>query len=140
MLKSTKKYGHWRYHKEFDPKDHYGFVYQITNMETCEKYIGQKQFWFKVKKPPLKGRKNKRHSVKESDWKTYTGSSKRLNEDIEKLGKRKFKFDILVLCDSKWELSYTEYKRIIIEDAIPRNDYYNAFLGRIGKCPNSKKY
>jgi len=134
------KYGHWKPKKAFDPDDHFGFVYQITNTVTGEKYIGQKQLWSRFKRPPLKGRKNKRHAIRESDWKTYTGSSVRLNEDIEKLGKENFKFEILELFDSKWELSYGEYKKIIKEDAIPRNDYYNAFLGKIGKCPNKAKY
>jgi hypothetical protein len=37
----------------------------------------------------------KRKPVKESNWKTYTGSCKPLNEDIKELGKSKFSFIIL---------------------------------------------
>lgn len=134
------KYGHWKPKKPFNPDEHYGFVYCITNTQTGEKYIGQKQLWSKFKRPPLKGRKNKRHATRESDWKTYTGSSNRLNADIEKLGKDKFKFEILEMYESKWELNYGEYRKIIKEDAIPKKEYYNEFLGRIGKCPNKAKY
>jgi hypothetical protein len=133
-------YGHWNPFEKFDPDEHYGFVYQITNTVTGEKYIGQKQLWSKFKRPPLKGRKNKRHATRESDWKKYTGSSNRLNEDIECIGKDKFEFDILELFESKWELSYGEYCKIIKEDAIPRNDFYNGFLGRLGACPAKAKY
>jgi phosphoribosylaminoimidazole-succinocarboxamide synthase len=94
---------------------------------------------FKVSKPPLKGRKNRRRSTKESDWRTYTGSSKELNADIEKLGKDKFTFTILELYDTKWELSYGETKRIVMEDAIPSRRYYNEFLGKTGKCPEKAR-
>lgn len=133
-------YGHWIPLNEFDPEDYFGFVYCITNTENDCKYIGQKQLWRTLKRPPLKGMKNKRHVKKESDWRSYTGSSDRLNADIAKLGKEKFKFEILYLCDSKWELSYTEYKKIITEDAIPKREFYNEFLGRVGRCPAKAKY
>ena len=53
------------------PQDCEGFVYVITNLINNKKYIGKKLARFKVTKPPLKGRKNKRRSTKESDWKTY---------------------------------------------------------------------
>jgi hypothetical protein len=62
------------------------------------------------KRPPLKGKKNKRHEKIETDWKTYTSSSNELNEHIRILGKGNFKFEILRWCDSKWELSYHETK------------------------------
>lgn len=132
-------YGHWEC-EEFDPQEYFGFVYRITNKKTGEMYLGCKQLHRTVKRPPLKGRKNKRHSKKESDWREYTGSSKRLNEDIETMGKGQFKFEIIELHESRWELSYGEYKRIIMEDAIPSQKYYNEFLGRVGKAPNKVKY
>lgn len=139
-MKNEEKYGHWDVPSDFDINDHFGFVYVITNKATGKKYIGQKQFWNAIKKPPLKGRKNKRHSQKESNWKTYTGSSKELNSDIEIIGKDMFDFKIIEFHGSKWELSYAEYKKIITEDALPRNDYYNQFLGKVGKVPDRAKY
>jgi hypothetical protein len=57
------------------PKDTVGFVYQINNTDTGEYYIGKKILKHKRTKPPLKGKKRKRVSYVESDWKTYTGSS-----------------------------------------------------------------
>lgn len=132
-------YGHWSVPFEFDPADYFGFVYVITNQKTGKKYIGQKQLHSRFKRPPLKGKKNKRHDIKESDWREYTGSSKSLNADIESLGKKNFKFEIVELTNSKWELSYAEYSKIIKEDAIPSRKYYNEFLGKIGKCPEKAK-
>ena len=131
-------YGHWT-GKKFNPDDYFGFVYMITNKLENKSYIGQKQLHSTIKRPPLKGRKNKRHVKKESDWREYTGSSKALNEDIEKLGKDNFEFKILKLCETKWELSYSEYSKIIKEDAIPSRAYYNEYLGRIGRCGEKDK-
>lgn len=119
--------------------DFLGFVYVITRKDNGKRYIGQKKFWKTTSKPPLKGKVNRRRSTVESDWRTYTGSSKSLNADIEELGKDNFSFEIVCLCGSKWEMTYTEYKRIIDEDAILRESYYNEFLGRVGKAPNSLK-
>ena len=42
------------------PADCEGFVYIITNQTDGRKYIGKKLARFKVTKPPLKGKKNKR--------------------------------------------------------------------------------
>ena len=50
------------------------FVYIITDPDG-KSYVGVKQFHKKVTRPPLKGRKNKRRSIAESDWKDLRGSS-----------------------------------------------------------------
>ena len=99
--------GHWTC-KESLTELPFGFVYIITNLSNDMKYIGKKQIVKKTKRPPLKGKKRKRIIVGESDWKTYTGSSDRLNADIEKLGKNKFKFEIIRSCGTKSELAYME--------------------------------
>ena len=72
------------------PEEYEGFVYLITNLTNNQKYIGKKLAKFKTTKPPLKGKKNKRRGTKESDWKTYWGSSDRLNADVAALGENKF--------------------------------------------------
>jgi hypothetical protein len=98
------------------------------------KYIGKKQIEKKTKRPPLKGKKRKRIIVGESDWKTYTGSSDRLNADIEKYGKHKFKFEIIRSCGNKSELAYMETFYQFQSEALLREDYYNGILNvRIGK-------
>lgn len=134
--KLDNDYGHWS-GPTFDIDDHFGFIYQITHIDTDRKYIGQKRLWAKVTRPPLKGRKNKRRSVKESKWKEYTGSSNTLNEDIESLGHSEFKFEILRLCNSRFELTYYENKMIYETDALLKNEYYNGFVGRCGRPPDS---
>ena len=129
-------YGHWTYNLEEKeiPNTFYGFIYQITNTTNNRKYIGKKQSTTILKRPPLKGRKNKRHVVKETDWKIYTGSSDRLNEDIQKLGKGKFKFEILRFCQSKSELAYYEAKMQFDNDVLLKEEYYNGIINlRLGK-------
>lgn len=114
----------------------YGFIYMITNLTSGRKYIGKKQCLSTKKMPPLKGKKNKRHRVIETDWKTYTSSSNELNEDIHKLGKEKFSFRILKWCNSKWELSYFEAKLQFEHEVLLSDEYYNGIINlRIGKIP-----
>jgi len=88
--------------------DYLGMVYKITRVDTGKSYIGKKIFWNRVKLKPLKGFKRKRLTLKQSNWKTYTGSCDALNEDISKFGIQSFKFEVLHLCKSKFDLSYVE--------------------------------
>ena len=52
-------------------EDTFGFIYEITNTINQKKYIGKKQCKSKLKRKPLKGKRNKRIEIKESDWKVY---------------------------------------------------------------------
>jgi hypothetical protein len=126
--------GHWEGILEEGTDLPYGFIYKITNLTNDKKYIGKKQCKSVRKRPPLKGKKNKRHETVETDWKTYTSSSNQLNKDLEVLGKDSFKFEILRWCDSKWELSYYEARLQFDEEVLLKDDYYNGIINlRIGK-------
>ena len=92
------------------PEGCIGFVYLITNTTNNKKYIGKKLGQFKKTKPPLKGKKRKRRTTVESDWRTYSGSSEHLNEDIKNLGEEKFTREILHFCTTRGQLSYLEAK------------------------------
>ncbi len=110
--------GHWEFPHKFNVDEWFGFVYRITEKSTNRQYLGKKQFWIKFKRPPLKGRKNKRHAVKESLWKEYTGSSERLNEAIAKNGMDNYSFEIESLHESKSSLHYAEVKAQVVEDVM----------------------
>ena len=99
---------------EIPEGDWYGFVYKITNKTTREYYYGCKSF-YSITNPKIskkksneiysgKGRKPTRlKKIKESDWKEYLSSSKKVQEMIAEQGLSNFRFDILKFC-----LSYTE--------------------------------
>ena len=115
------------------PLDCEGFVYLITNLANNKKYIGKKLARFKVTKPPLKGRKNKRRSTKESDWKTYWGSSDHLNADVASLGEENFTREILHYCQSRGMLSYLEAKEQFDREVLLSDEYYNGIINvRVG--------
>jgi len=126
----------WTYqHQPLDeiPEDHIGFVYIITNLKTGQKYIGKKLAQFKRTKPPLKGKKLKRRSVVESDWREYYGSSDRLNADVQSLGPEHFTREILYLCKSKAEMSYLEAREQFERRVLESDDYYNGIINvRVG--------
>ena len=131
--------GHWTCDEQWDELP-FGFVYLITNTVDNKKYIGKKQIEKRTKRPPLKGKKRKRIFVGESDWKTYTGSSDKLNADIEKHGKDKFKFEITYSCGTKSELAYIETLYQFQAEALLREDYYNGIMNcRIGRVKFTKK-
>lgn len=124
-------------------QDSYGFVYNIVCSNGME-YIGQKRLASKTKKylsdRAVKQRgkeglsfvikKNKRKYyewvIKETNWLTYTGSSKKLTEDIKKNGITFTKY-ILQFCSDKTMLNYTEHKNIMCTSAMEETKFYNDY-------------
>lgn len=125
--------GHWRSEYEFSHEDYLGFVYSIVNTKTNMEYVGRKQFYSKIKLPPLKGRRNKRHVQKETAWREYTGSCVKLNEDIAHHGIEHFTFTILKLCKYKSEIQYWESYLILTRGTLL--DGYNGQVPKISCKP-----
>lgn len=109
------------------------FVYLITNKKNGMKYVGKKLAKFKTTKPPLKGKKNKRRGTKESDWRTYWGSSDHLQADVEAQGEQDFIREILYYCPSRGVASYLEAKEQFERQVLLTDDYYNGIINvRVG--------
>jgi len=122
--------------------DYQGFVYIITNLTNNRKYVGKKFFWFMLTRKPLKGKNHKRHELIESDWRTYYGSNKELNEDVVRLGEDCFKREIVCLCKSKFECAYKETELQFKLGVLFDENYYNEVVNcrlRYNKMACKKK-
>jgi hypothetical protein len=105
--------------------DAYGYVYIITNLTNNRKYIGKK-FFTKASYKTVKGKRKKIR--KSSDWLSYYGSNKELQEDVKTLGENNFHREILHLCRSRSECSYRETFEIFSRGALLTEDWYNAWV------------
>jgi hypothetical protein len=128
----------WTYNgKAFESEDineYYGFIYRITNTVNGYDYVGRKYFKTIKKRPPLKGKKNKRRETVETDWKDYWGSSARLVEDMARLGKDKFTREIIHLCKSRGETNYMEAYYQFKEGVLLKENNYNGIIQiKLGK-------
>lgn len=108
--------------------DYQGFVYVITHKKTGKYYVGKKFFWSKRTRPPLKGRKNRRHYVVESDWKDYWGSSPNLKSDVNKYGEKEFTRTILHCCKTKFDCAYKELEEQMKRNVLFDKDSYNEII------------
>jgi hypothetical protein len=126
----------WLHSEEFDPQDYFGFVYKITNLTNSKFYIGKKYFYYtsnvKLGKkelaalPVTRGRKSTtKQVIKESDWRSYWGSSKELQQDVKELGAEMFECIILKLCKDKKELTYYELHYQCTNECLLSYDSYN---------------
>lgn len=113
-----------------DTDKYKGFLYEITNNLNGMKYIGRKLMWREGKKKLKRTGKKPKLMYK---WHYYTGSSDRLNRDIEEFGKENFTFRIIRLYKTKSGLRYGEVTEIVKRKALTVNRelYYN---GSIDKC------
>ena len=108
------------------PDEYIGFVYLIENRVTGMKYVGKKL----AKKPASKSVKGKKKRfLVESDWKSYFGSSKELQDLVEANGPEEYDRKILRLCTKKGEMSYHEVREQIEREVLFRDDYHNKFIG-----------
>jgi hypothetical protein len=115
------------------PEGACGFVYVVIHKATGKFYIGKKNLYSErtkkltkkeleeqaeLKKPGRK--KTSKKVIAESDWMNYYGSEPTLKEEVETLGKDKFKRSILQLCYTKKQLTYYEqyfqFRLNVLED------------------------
>ena len=123
---------HWTFRDDKtrvpDPDNYFGFVYIITNKKNHRKYIGCKQYW----------QMRHRKKYKPSNWRVYTSSSKELCEEIDKIGKRNFKFEIIQEYTTKRGLHYYEqyyqmkyHVLTAVLEGTDQKEYYNKNVGGV---------
>ena len=101
----------------------FGFVYLIINTQNGKGYVGCKQYYIGKSK-------------KESKWQTYMSSSKYVKEDIKKIGKKHFRFEVISEYINKRSLRYYEayyqMKWHVLTATVEGSDepaYYNSYVG-----------
>ena len=105
------------------------FVYCITNLVDGRKYIGKKRLQFMSRKK-VRGHKRKTRHYRQSDWRTYWGSSTELQSDISRLGTEAFSREIIRLCRTLSESNYYELREQMVNDVLFHPDkYYNSYIG-----------
>lgn len=108
-----------------DLEVHKAFIYHILNNDTGEQYIGKKNLYSTTHKPPLKGRVNRRKTVKESNWLVYQSSSTVVKQwtNVTKT--------ILYPCTHVGEATYLEVQYLMANDVLnPDNNYVNKCIGK----------
>jgi len=101
----------------------FGFVYLIINTQNGKGYVGCKQYYIGKAKTASK-------------WESYMGSSKYLKEDIKKIGKKHFRFEVIAEYINKRSLRYYEMyyqvKWSVLTAVIEGTDepaFYNSYVG-----------
>jgi hypothetical protein len=97
-----------------------GFVYLIESLIDGKLYIGRKYF-HSIRKVKGKTRRQR----KESDWKTYYGSSEELKTIILEHGKNNFKRVILSLHSTKGDVNYEEVKQQFLNNVLEDDRFLN---------------
>ena len=123
------------------PENTYGFIYEITHIPTKRKYLGKKVLYFERnkklgkkelealklerKQKGLKGRTPiKKKVIKESDWKTYYGSQKEIQQLVKEGKTEDFKREILQFVSNKKLLTYYETKYLFVNEVLENRDNY----------------
>jgi len=116
------------------PQGTFGFIYITTHKSSGVSYIGKKSLYHNVKRKLTKkelaeqtgrGRKPTTQVVqKESDWKTYYGSTKQIVELIKGGKQEEFTREILQFVSSKKLLTYYECKYLFKYGVLEQPNYY----------------
>jgi hypothetical protein len=116
------------------PQNAFGFIYVTTHIPSGVSYLGKKALYHNVKRKLTKkelaeqtgrGRKPTTQVVqKESDWKTYFGSAKPIQELIKSGKQDELKREILQVVDNKKLLTYYECKYLFMMGVLEHPELY----------------
>jgi len=116
----------------FNINEYVGYIYVTSHIPTGRQYIGKKNFFHTINKklgkkelleiPITRGKRpTKKQVVKESDWKTYYGSS----TEIKSLPKEEMLRHVLKLCKTSKQLTYWETKYLFQYNVLEDDRYIN---------------
>jgi hypothetical protein len=114
--------GHWDFTRQMDFNEAFGFIYLIKDKSNGMMYIGKKNY-------RGTGKLNK---GKQSNWRTYTSSSKDINEIISEKGLVNFDFIVLDEYYSRGGLSWAEtWSQCHVEVPTNNHIWYNRFIDKV---------
>jgi hypothetical protein len=116
----------------FNINEYIGYIYITYHIPTGRQYIGKKNFFHTLNKklgkkelaeiPVTRGKRPSKKSVtKESDWKTYYGSS----TEVKSLPKDEMIRYVLKLCKTSKQLTYWETKYLFQYNVLEDDHYIN---------------
>jgi len=108
-------------------------VYCIESLSDGKLYIGRKYF-HSIRKVKGKARRQR----KESDWKTYYGSSELLKERIKEHGTENFRRIILSLHTTQGDCNYEEVRQQFLNNVLEDERFLNENIG--GKWHRKPKH
>ncbi len=97
-----------------------GFIYLIINTTNNKLYVGKKKT-VTERRVTVEGRKNKKYVVTPSNWRNYYGSCKPLLDDIDILGKSKFRRVILGAYKELHTVNYGEAELQFLKRVLDAN-------------------
>ena len=122
------------------PEGAIGFIYKIVNVVNGKFYIGRKVLYNNNNKALTKkeiaewnkpGRvPRKKKVVKESDWLSYHGSNKLINQERKEHTDDIFSREILKVCYTKKQLTYWEVYYQMHYDVLRVDSYNDNIQGR----------
>ena len=96
------------------PEGAVGFIYRIEFGDGSF-YIGQKSF-YSTRRTKVAGKKNRKVTVKESNWRIYSSSSATVKEKIT--NGDKYNKNIIYFCESKACMNYHEAYEMFKESVL----------------------
>jgi len=122
-----------------DIEKYVGFVYKIVELDTGMEYVGIKKFQKRIRRKPLKGQKRVRICFVESDWKTYTSSSRHVKEKI-KSNPDNFLKEIIFLAKTVTEMkAFEAWYQLDKYMKGEWNSVYNEMINLRLRIPKEKK-
>ena len=118
----------WNPNYEDIPEEYVGFVYQITDNETGEMYIGQKRLHKTKTLPITKTRKRRVRTRVESDWREYYGSNTLIKENVVAGHTGRYTREILRFGYSKGDLHYLELMEQVERKVLFDPKYLNGII------------
>ena len=116
--------GHWRFGCQLDYIKAFGFVYLIRMNSTGLKYIGRKNFRTQSKYKSKNGF--------QTNWRSYTSSSKDLNTLIDANGKQDFSFFVLEQYYTSGAVGYAEtWSQMVAETPSNQDKWLNRMIEKV---------